>query len=204
MSNPVYYCDQCRCEITFVRNYVNQVSLECHGGLQIFDYKELSAPEEYPIDPMWGNEKREQFIGVKIIRCFKTGQHDHFRQIRSVIKFLGMQAAVISAERLMRMEEKELTAEFKRQGMADGFNMGVSCEIHPWFHNVRFFYQDGPSDDEELWPLDMPNRQVRRDVSYREKVNQLKFGDKATWPSKYQDFFPKPKSATLTELITRA
>lgn len=200
MSAPIYYCDLCRKEAAYKRDFDDKVAIECHGGMQLFDRGRLPEPEPYPVDRGMQLGERDRLGNLSVYRCFAPDQPDHLRQIRNVMKFLQLPAAILTLGRLVRMEERELTDELHVQGVREGFNMGICCEIHPWLPNIRILYQDGPSEDDEYWDGNSAGYRTKRDVSYRNKIDDIKFGDASKWPSKYAIYFPKPKSDILKEI----
>jgi hypothetical protein len=110
--------------------------------------------------------------------------------MKNMMQLLGFTSAVaITSSRFARMEERQLTNEFKLRGFPYPFNLGIACELHPWL-DIRIFYQHGPADDKEY--IGIGSSRVKRDVMYRNHIERLKYGDLSEWPPRYREYFPKP------------
>lgn len=195
MNENVYYCEECKKEASNFLHLDGRIMIECHGGLQVVALSNLVPAEPYPVERGMTTEQKERFGRQRMIRCFRDGEPDLFRGIRSVMRFLNLPTPVIiTTMRLAKMEEKELTAEFIRQGNPDGFNYGCHVEIHPWIPNVRIFYQEENLVSDSAW-----YSRAGRNVAYREKIDQIKYGRTDIWPQKFSMYFPKPTDSMMKD-----
>jgi len=199
----VFWCEKCGARVAHFRIYPSdrqgheKVLFECHGAIAVYDRA-------------WGQEKHDPPPLALVANCTQAQGFDNialrgpfkyvFREtdkeedvvwvFRAIMRLTGMsEVVVITTARFAKMGRADMDREFKLQGFAHPFNLGVACELHPYL-DVRIFYQDGPVEDRHYIDVGSVRRHIVQDVAYRTHIEKLKYGDLGQWPPVYRDLFP--------------